>query len=205
MKSLNKIFLLLVFCISFTLLSHAQSDSLILDTVQKKWIRGPKDWTNPEKAGIMSAVIPGLGQAYNKKYWKIPLIYLVGGYLVASTIHHHQEYKILRNGLTDNVWSDDTVYRHPITMDGGTFFLNDPYTIELENQYRTARDNERQKRDRFIVVSTLFYALNIVDAIVDAHLSEFDLGDDLSMKINPDFYSVNNKFAAGISLGFNFK
>lgn len=189
---------------SSTIINLNSLDSIQADTA-KKWlnIRGPKEWTEPEKAGIMSAVIPGLGQAYNKKYWKIPLIYAVGGFLLSSAIYHHREYKVVKNVLRDTSFTDTTFLY--LTMQGGSFLYQDPYTIYTERHYKTARDNQRQKRDRFIVYSSLFYILNVADAIVDAHLSEFDLGDDLSLKINPDLYFVNNKFATGVSLSFNFK
>ena len=61
------------------------------------------------------------------------------------------------------------------------------------------------QRDLFIVYGVVLYAVNIIDAIVDAHLYEFDLGDDLSLEIKPNIYPTNNTFAAGLTLNFNLK
>ena len=203
----------MLFVSTFTI---AQVDSVI---VEDESISTDSNWrpkkslssrynalSKQKKAGLFSAVIPGLGQTYNKKYWKLPIIYGIGGFMVASAIYHHREYKKVRDGLVENIWDTSGVsIPYPIEMKGQVFYFQDRYIISNEAQYRTARDQQRGKRDLFIVYSTLFYALNIIDAIVDAHLQEFDLSDDLSLEINPNIYNTNNKFAAGVTLNFNLK
>ena len=208
-----KILCILTLMLSLSTFSFSQSDTTViienadstsLDSLDSsKKLFDFKDWKPQKKAGVMSAVLPGLGQAYNKKYWKIPIIYTVGSFLVASTLYHHKEYKVVRDGLIDTAWTDTTFI--PIEMQGGTLLFRDNYFIQSEQQYRTARDRQRQTRDRYIVLSAVFYTLNIVDAIVDAHLNNFDLSDDLSLEINPNIYSTNNTFAAGVSLKFSLK
>ena len=215
MKLSSKIFLLFVFFLSVTF-AKAQSDSTLVvsdtskvDTSSKKKfrIKPYKEWSKPEKAGVFSAVIPGLGQAYNKKYWKLPIIYGAGTYLLSSVFYHHIEYRKLRDGVNNFIWEDTAGVQipHPITMRGKVFYLQEPYEIYNEDQYRTARDQQRGKRDIFIVYSTAFYLIQIVDAVVDAHLNEFDLSDDLSLEINPNIINRNNTFATGLSLKLNIK
>ena len=79
------------------------------------------------------------------------------------------------------------------------------FVVITEQNYRTARDKHRSKRDNYIVFASLLYALNIVDAVVDAHLSEFDLSNNLSLKIKPSISPINNTFATGLSLNFKLK
>lgn len=167
------------------------SDSSVIDTSSKV----PREWSRPEKAALLSATIPGLGQLYNKKYWKIPIIWIGEGILISSAISQHTEYKKARNAL--NCFLLDSIPLDTMVIGG--------FEVISENNYRTARDKHRAKRDNFIVFASLLYALSIVDAVVDAHLSEFDLSDNLSLKIKPSISPINNTFATGISLNFKFK
>lgn len=209
MKLLSKI-VPVIFLLFFDLCSSAQVlDSLSNQKQQSKEDKTKKElirfnhFTNPQKAGALSATFPGLGQAFNKSYWKMPLIYGVSFYTLSSVFFHHAEYRVLRDALISNNWQVNPEV--PIVMRGQVFYLQEPYIIDNESQYRTARDQQRSKRDLFIVYSLAVYAVNIIDAIVDAHLRDFDLSDDLSLKINPNIYTINNKFAPSISFNFNLK
>lgn len=209
MKSSSKIVVFILTLLISTFL-FAQNDSVSVDTtkkVRKSLSSRYNELSRPEKASLLSATIPGLGQAYNKKYWKIPIIYGIGGFMIASAIYHHKEYRTIRDGLLKNTWTDTSGAQlyYDLPLRGQVYYFQEPYTINSENQYRTARDQQRGKRDLFIVYSIVFYSLNVIDAIVDAHLHEFDLGDDLSLEINPNIYNTNNKFAAGVTLNFNLK
>ncbi|MEO6168770.1 MAG: DUF5683 domain-containing protein [Chitinophagales bacterium] len=142
---------------------------------------------SPKTAGIASAIIPGLGQAYNKKYWKIPIIYAglaTAGYFIYYnyTIYNNfqKAYELRGDGDTStnlssfNVWyitSTETIY-----IDG----YEDTQLSELSNIYR-------RNGDLSVIVAAGIYALNIIDAVVDAHLFHFDVGDDLSLNVQP-FY-----------------
>jgi len=127
---------------------------------------------SPKKAVRYSAMLPGLGQAYNKKYWKIPLIYGLGAYTVYSATSNHKQYIRYRNAYRLRVDDD------PNTVDE---FLGVENTLVV----RQKRDEFRQARDLNWIFTAVVYVLNLVDASVDAHLFDFDVSDDLSFQILP--------------------
>lgn len=140
---------------------------------------------SPRKAALYSAVLPGLGQAYNREYWKIPLVYAALGITTGTFIINIKEYRRFRNA-----------YR--IRMDGNADTID-----EFADRYRNNaslkvyRDAYREYVDYSVLVFVLAYGLNIVDATVFAHLRNFDMSDDLSMKIVP---TVIDNRAIGLSL-----
>ncbi len=123
-----------------------------------------------KKAVRYSMILPGLGQAYNRKYWKIPIIYGLGGFTAYTAILNGREYIRYRDA-----------YR--IRVDG------DPATVdEFQGQINNAvlrqnRDAFRQRRDLYWILTAGVYALNLVDASVDAHLFDFNVSDNLSMHL----------------------
>ncbi len=143
---------------------------------------------SPAKATLFSAILPGLGQAYNKKYWKIPILYAgagVLGYFIYFNNQRHLEFK-------DSYYAK--VYNYGIT--------SDPYPrLSLESV--TLNKNYFQRnRDFLVIISTLVYGLNLVDANVDAHLNDFDLSDNLSLKLEPFSDTQNNAFGMQVRLSF---
>ncbi|MEP7233100.1 MAG: DUF5683 domain-containing protein [Ginsengibacter sp.] len=159
---------------------------LSLDTAIKKKF-------NPKKATIRSAIIPGWGQAYNKKYWKIPIVYGALGTTAGVFFYNLKVYKELRQAvvlLSDNDKTNDSL-------------VVDRFRgLPLEN-VRTGRNLFRQNIDYSVLFFLLFWGLNVVDATVDAHLKGFDVSPNITMKIRPGFNYVTN--SPGISLVFNFK
>lgn len=143
---------------------------------------------SPRKAALYSAVLPGLGQVYNREYWKVPLVYAALGITTGTFIINIKEYRRFRNA-----------YR--IRMDGNADTID-----EFADRYRNDaslkvyRDAYREYVDYSVLVFVLAYGLNIVDATVFAHLRNFDMSDDLSMKIVP---TVIDNRAIGLSLKFN--
>ncbi|MFA9189463.1 DUF5683 domain-containing protein [Flavobacterium sp. FBOR7N2.3] len=146
------------------------------------------DPLTPAKAAFYSAVIPGLGQAYNKKYWKIPLVYGAIGtslyFYIDSNKKYHEfrdAYKRRLEGYTDDEFS----------------FLDDSRLIAGQKFYQRNRD-----LSSLFVVG--FYVLNIIDANVDAALMQFNVDDRLSVK--PTIYqnNLNYKTNVGLSLSYNF-
>lgn len=179
----HSLFIRIAFLIYFcTLLS---SSAFSQDTLRKQPVHSPR------KALIFSAVIPGLGQAYNKKYWKIPVVYTAIGtttYFFTSNNKLYKDYKQAYINKTDE---------DPATID------NFPYYNET--QIRELQDYYRRFRDLNIILTGLFYTLNIVDAYVDAHLTTFDVSDNLTMNIQPALIlSANKKPAAGLTLSLKF-
>lgn len=133
---------------------------------------------SPKKAAIMSALVPGLGQIYNKKYWKLPIVYggLIGlGYGVQSTQKLYKEFRL-----------------EYIQRIKGEPEINPKNSIYSPEQLTIIRDDYRKTRDLLVIGTMGFYLLQIIDATVDAHLFNFDVSDDLSIDIRPDIYTCYN-------------
>ncbi|HEV8082637.1 MAG TPA: DUF5683 domain-containing protein [Chitinophagaceae bacterium] len=159
---------------------------LALDTATRKKF-------NPKTATLRSAIIPGWGQAYNKKYWKIPIVYGALGTTAYIFLYNLKTYKLLRQAVV--LRSDkDTSNDNQI----------DPRFRRLSlESIRTNRNLFRQNIDYSVLFFLVFWALNVVDATVDAHLKAFDVSPDITIKIRPGFNYMTS--SAGISLVFNFK
>jgi len=151
---------------------------------------------SPAKAAIMSAVMPGLGQIYNRKYWKLPIVYAAVGTSIWVFITWQNEFNRYRRAYID--FND----RDPYTNYFDTLGFPSYYSSEMKSQYITKRkDILRGWRDWSIVAVVAAYALNIIDANVDAHLMDFNLDDNISFNIRPCFLenSFNSK-KIGLSL-----
>lgn len=155
------------------------------DTTSKKF--------NPKVAVLRSAILPGWGQWYNKKYWKIPIIYGALGTTTGVFFYNLKIYRLLRLAVIYR--SDtDTTNDHLIAPE----FQSLPTDFLRQN-----RNVFRQNIDYSVLVFLLFWGLNVVDASVDAHLKAFDVSPDISMRLQPSF--ENNSGSPGISLVFFFK
>jgi hypothetical protein len=152
---------------------------------------------SPRKAAIRSAILPGLGQIYNKKYWKLPIVYAalgITGYIFVDNLKTYKELRTAYRGKYDaRVLLDSTYY----------FKMKAKYLPISEESLRRGRNQFRQYIDYSAVFFILFWGLNVVDAVVDAHLKAFDISPDLSMKVKPSYNPIAN--TKGISLVFNFR
>jgi len=146
----------------------------------------------PNTAALFSAALPGLGQAYNGKYWKIPLIY-GGGVVIGYYINYNNQlYKQYRDGLYALIDGDDRTV--PI------------YPDLDENDYQRQVDYWRRNRDLLFVTAVIVYVLNIVDAHVDAHMQLFTVDEDISVKLEPSFSQTamqTNLIGLSLKLRFN--
>ncbi len=178
--------LLFFFLGSTTVFSQQKTEAPLIakDTLKSFDI----DPLTPAKAAFYSAILPGLGQAYNKKYWKIPLVYGAIGtslyYYIDSNKKYHQyrdAYKRRLEGYTDDEFS----------------YLDESRLISAQKFYQRNRD-----LSALFVVG--FYVLNIIDANVDAALIQFNVNENLSMR--PDVYmnDVTLKANVGLTLNYNF-
>ncbi|MBL7839685.1 MAG: hypothetical protein JNJ75_06065 [Cyclobacteriaceae bacterium] len=142
---------------------------------------------DPRKAILFAAILPGLGQVYNKKYWKLPLVY--GGFAgFGYGVNFYQKgYKEFKGALFDLLESGES----SIVVRG------QPWS---EQSLRTIVDRYRRERDFFIILSAGMYLLQMIDAHVDAHLKEFDLNPNLHVKIQP---SMNNDMLTGTTTGIS--
>lgn len=145
---------------------------------------------NPKVATIRSLILPGWGQAYNKKYWKIPIIYGALGVTTGVFFYNLKTYKQLRDAVIYKTAGQDNLIEPK--------FRNLP--LESLRGYRNA---VRQDIDYSVLFFLLFWGLNVVDATVDAHLKSFDVSPDITLKLKPTFAMPNN--GPGISFVFLFK
>jgi hypothetical protein len=142
---------------------------------------------SPRKAAFYSAVLPGLGQAYNREYWKIPLVYAAVGISAGFFIGNFDYYKEFRDA-----------YR--IRMDGNANTIDAYEGLYSDASLKVLRDAYRQYVDYSVLVFVLAYGLNIIDATVFAHLKDWNMSDDLSMRVVPKVF--DNK-SIGLSLQIN--
>ena len=160
---------------------------------------------SPKKATIYSAILPGLGQAYNKKYWKIPLVYIgfgTIGYFIGWNNNNYQISKHAYKDLTDN--NPDTKFYETLDaykyydLSNATSKANFIDGLDKRQQYY------RRNRDMLVITMAGFYGLQIIDASVDAHLFNFDMSDDLSLNWQPSMLNFNNERIYCINFTFNF-
>ncbi len=150
------------------ILSNASDNSINKDSTKKKKL------TEPKKAGLLSAAFPSLGQIYNKKYWKIPIVW--GGF-AATTYFIITNAKPMLQAKEAYIWIDDgRVGEAP-----NNFAIQYPTTDKLEAIYNQYRSNV----ELFSLITVVWYALNIVDAVVDGHLKDFDISEDISLNLKP--------------------
>jgi hypothetical protein len=143
---------------------------------------------SPRKAAFYSAVLPGLGQIYNRQYWKLPFVYAAIGVSAGVFIFNFDKYKEFRDA-----------YRLRVANANNPDW-EDPYPRYGNEDLRYLRDAYRQYVDYSVLGFVATYALQIVDATVFAHLRQFDITDDLSMRISPTL--INNR-TLGISLNIS--
>jgi hypothetical protein len=144
---------------------------------------------SPKKAASFSAMLPGLGQAYNKKYWKIPVIYVGFGALAYSINFNQQRFVKYRNAYVSRIDDD------PTTVDDFVNIYSDENLNTLQRYYH-------RYRDLSVIGVAAVYLLNIIDASVDAHFFTFNISDDLSMQIRPSYINTayRNAYVSGISV-----
>jgi len=175
-------------------LAQSKDDSLITeigDTVLLKTYSARYD---PRKALLYAAIVPGLGQVYNKKYWKLPLVY--GGFIaIGYAINFYQEgYTKYKGELYYNL---ENGYTEDNDIRPGDYYST--------SNYRKLVDQYRRERDFMIILMGGMYLLQMVDAHVDAHLKEFDLNPNLQVSIRPTVeQSPLLGRQSGVSLIFRF-
>lgn len=169
----------------------ALSDTSLVDSTSSS----KKKRHSPTKAALFSAALPGLGQGYNKKYWKIPIVYAGFGGLSYAVYYTATEFKGYRNAYRLQV--DD----NPATTGSYRGYVN---AAELKIQ----RDYYKRYMDISAICMAVWYTLNIIDAAVDAHLFEWNMKDDIKMTWQPGLISTQTfnepRAALGIRLQMGF-
>lgn len=177
-------------------------------------VRKPKDWSvwrpNPQRALWLAMVLPGAGQIYNRKYWKLPIFY--GGMMgcLYAMNWNNMMYKDYSQAYLD-IMDDDP------TTESYNKFLHLGRRIEKANEeryktlFKSRKDKYRRWRDMSFFCLLGVYALSVIDAYVDAELSEFDISKDLSLRVEPAVFggsatggSPLNASAVGLQCSLNF-
>lgn len=209
-------FVCIIFCL-FCALSYAQEDTAVKKTdstqqtedvtkvvKQKKKKKAAKpviidstalkpqkayDPLAPSRAAFYSAILPGLGQAYNGKYWKIPIVYAALGTGIYFYIDNNNQYNRVRDA-----------YKRRLAG-----FTDDEFQDRLtDDALREAQKNFRRNKELSLLITVGLYALNIIDANVDAHLLQYNINDDLSLRPHYQIEEFDNKGRVGLSLNFQF-
>jgi hypothetical protein len=158
----------------------------IVDAYADASIRFSNKTHHPERAAFYSAVLPGAGQVYNRKYWKVPIVFVGVGTAL---------YFIKFNSDSTRYFSD----AYTLRVNGEP--LADRFDTYSDQDLADYRDFYKNQLDVSYIALGIVYALNIIDAVVDAHLFDFDISDDLSLSVMPEV----NWYAGGFSPGVRWR
>ena len=194
--------------IVFWLAVSTELKAVSVDSTARKdtVIAKPKHKIIPRVATIRSLILPGLGQAYNRQYWKLPLV--AGAFVSLGMIANwndvrYAKYREYYYQVSTHV--DDPSYKPPTTV---AVPYEDGTIRDLDvNQLKRLTDGYRRNRDYTYIGMVLAWTLNVVDANVSAHLKTFDVSDDISLKVKPtvDYQPFSQSLVSGLTLTFNFK
>lgn len=182
---------LLLFCVG----AGAQDDPDNPSLLQvKDTVRSAYNPNRPATAAFYSAALPGLGQAYNKQYWKIPIVYAALGTAIYVFIDRQNEYLELRDAYRSRLAGrmDDR-----FITDDGTILLS---TRGLERSQQVAQRN----KELALLITGVIYLLNIIDANVNGHLSQFNTDRDLSIKPMLDANNLTYGASYGLTVRYTF-
>jgi hypothetical protein len=185
-RKLHYIFILTCLFLSFE--GRAQEE---ISLVPKDTVKVIIDPNRPARAAFYSALVPGLGQAYNKKYWKVPIVYIGLGVGIYSYTWNQKKYHEFRDE-----------YKRRLD---GTSDPDHPIYGGLDNDRLIRAQKFHQKnRDLSALITAGLYILNIVDANIDAHLMQFNVNDNLSLKPDMNQNQMDYKFNYGMTLTYSF-
>ncbi|AZI68814.1 MULTISPECIES: DUF5683 domain-containing protein [Cloacibacterium] len=194
MRAVYSIILLLFFGLFFSQeikpFDTIKTEKQVVEEIEKANVSTIQKY-NPTKAGLYSAVFPGLGQYYNKKYWKIPIVWGAVGTGVGIIVYNDKQYRRYRTAFLAE-------------LNGQPHEFDDLPYVDATVLGNT-QDRAKRQRDYAIAITGVLYILNIVDAVVDAHLYDQKKDPDLAIKptiIYDDLGVANGK--AGLSLSFRF-
>lgn len=168
-----------------SLFAQAKEETVLVakDTTKLEEI----DPLTPAKAAFYSAILPGLGQAYNKKYWKIPLVYGAIGTSLYFYLDNNKKYHQYRDAYKRR-------------LEG---YNDDDYTFLDDSRLIAGQKFYQRNRDLSLLFIVGFYALNIIDANVDAALIQFNVNERLSLR--PEIYPDDVTFKPNVGLTFNYR
>ncbi len=171
-------------------LDSIKTEKQVVEDIEKANVKVTPKY-NPTKAGLYSAVLPGLGQYYNKKYWKIPIVWGAVGTGVGVIVYNDKQYKRYRTAYIAE-------------LNGQPHEFSDIPGVD-KTVLGNTQDRAKRQRDYAIAITGLVYVLNIVDAVVDAHLYEQKHDPDLAIKPTVVNDNLGMGYAkAGLSLTYRF-
>ena len=193
---------------SINLTQEEPVQSILIDST--RIVKPRRDWAtwrpDPKRALWLALVLPGAGQIYNRKYWKLPIIY--GGFIgcIYALTWNNMMYKDYSQAYLDIMDDDPNTASYNKFLHLGVKIdsSNEEYYKEV---FKNRKDKYRRWRDLSVFVMIGVYALSVIDAYVDAELSAFDISKDLSLKVGPTIipnHSGGNLLQAQ-SLGVNCK
>lgn len=192
---INRHWLVLFFC-AFCLTNFAQNTEDTQEEVVETDAYKPviMDPLAPSKAAFYSAILPGLGQAVNKKYWKIPIVYAALGTSIYFYLDNDKSYKRYRNAYKRRLagFVDDEFYG-----EGDIPLLSNDALIR-------AQQTLRRNKELSLLITIGLYALNIIDANVDAHLLQYNMDENLAVNPFVDFDTPDSSAQLGLSINFKF-
>jgi len=194
MRAVYSIILLLFFGLFFSQeikpFDTIKTEKQVVEEIEKANVSTIQKY-NPTKAGLYSAVLPGLGQYYNKKYWKIPIVWGAIGTGVGVIVYNDKQYKRYRTAYIAELNGQPHEFSNIPGVD--------------KNVLGNSQDSAKRYRDYSIAITGVVYILAIVDAVVDAHLYEQRHDPDLALK--PTIINDNvgiGQVKAGLSLSYRF-
>ena len=178
--------------VNITLDSLAKSELVTMPVVFKP---------NPQKSLWYAIICPGLGQIYNRQYWKVPIVYGGVAGLTYAISWNGKYYRDYSRGYRDIMDSDPTTNSYEKLLPYGT----DPTSSYAKDLMKSRQNIYRRYRDLSIVGAVAFYAITVIDAYVDAQLADFDISPDLSMQVVPTMLQTPNSYkpSVGVQLNFN--
>ena len=168
-----------------------KDDIALADSSKLKKVKLPREYDPlaPSRAAFYSAILPGLGQAYNGKYWKVPIV--VGAITTGILFydHNNKQYNRVRDAYKRRLagFTDDEFYGR-LTDDA----------------LRDAQQTFRRNKELSLLITFGLYALNIVDANIDAHLLQYNIDENLSLKPHYKLNDIDNQGDLGLTLNFKF-
>ncbi|MEE1962811.1 DUF5683 domain-containing protein [Flagellimonas taeanensis] len=171
-----------------SLAQNMEGEGITFEEVTKRESVNP---LAPSKAAFYSAVLPGLGQIYNKRYWKAPIVWGAIGTGIYVYSYNNTEYKRARNAFKRRLAG----------------FTDDEFFGRISDEaLEGAQENTQRDRDLALVITIALYALNIIDANVDAHLKQYNVDDNLAVDFQPyiDVNPVTNQPNYGMALVVKF-
>ena len=205
---LNKPLTFLLVCFLFSIFGFAQvqKDSTVNTTIDELKLdkaiitKREIDPLRPSIAAFYSAILPGLGQAYNKKYWKIPIV--VGAIATGIVVHdfNNKQYNRYRDAFKRRLagFTDDEFYGVDANGNPANIpIISDDALIRAQRQFR-------RNRDIATLITIGIYVLNIIDANVDAHLLQFNVDENLVMRPHFQYNPMEDSSDLGVTVNFKF-